>query len=107
MDLSSQPEFRRKVLETLFRRVPSGSVVSYADLAHMVGSPRAARAVGGAMAGNPLPIFIPCHRVVGRKGLGGFGPGLACKEWLLRLEGAWSADGVHRGRIDPAEALHP
>ena len=88
LDLTGLPPFRRHVLSTLARRVPAGSVVTYGKLAGWVGKPKAARAVGGAMAGNPLPIFVPCHRVIGTQGLCGFGPGLQHKKWLLQLEGA-------------------
>ena len=93
LDLADQPPFRRRVLETLARRVPAGRVVTYGELAALAGSPRAARAVGAAMAANPLPIFIPCHRVVARTGIGGFGPGLPSKRHLLRLEGVSCVEG--------------
>jgi len=79
--------FRRQVLLTLHDRVPRGHTVSYAQLAMMAGSPRAVRAVGSAMHVNPFPIAIPCHRVIAADGsLGGFGPGLLWKRWLLSLE---------------------
>lgn len=67
-------------------RIPFGRVMTYGDLARRLGSPRAARAVGQAMARNPVPILIPCHRVVARSGLGGYGLGLHLKARLLRLE---------------------
>jgi methylated-DNA-[protein]-cysteine S-methyltransferase len=87
LDLSHLPEFERRVLETL-RQVPFGEVVSYGELARRAGSPDAARAVGGAMRRNVLPIFVPCHRVTAADGtLGGFTGGLEKKRWLLRLEG--------------------
>ena len=80
--------FRRAVLEETMR-IPAGETRSYGWLARKVGSPRAARAVGRVMATNPLPIVVPCHRVVGSDGsLRGYGGGLAMKEALLRLEGA-------------------
>ena len=88
LDLGELTAFRRAVSLALRARVPAGTVVSYGDLAALVGRPRAARAVGRVMATNPLPIFIPCHRVVGSNGPGGFGPGLRCKRQLLRIEGA-------------------
>lgn len=67
--------------------VPYGETVSYADLADWIGKPGAARAVGNAEKSNPLPLFIPCHRVIGRDGrLVGFGGGLALKQKLLDLE---------------------
>lgn len=79
--------FHRKVLE-LLGEVPYGTVVTYGDLAARVGSPGAARAVGAAMAVNPLPIVLPCHRVVEASGgLGGYTGGLAIKQTLLRHEG--------------------
>ena len=69
--------------------IPYGSTVSYAQLAQAVGNPEAMRAVGAANGRNPLPIVLPCHRVIGADGaLVGFGGGLPVKEFLLRLEGA-------------------
>ncbi len=80
--------FRRTVLEHL-ALVPYGHTVSYRDLAVEVGNAGASRAVGSAMATNPIPIVLPCHRVLRTGGgLGGYGGGLAVKEYLLRLEGA-------------------
>jgi methylated-DNA-[protein]-cysteine S-methyltransferase len=81
--------FRRTVLERLFAEVPFGATVSYLDLAARAGNPRASRAVGTAMATNPLPIVVPCHRVLRTGGaLGGYGGGLDAKRRLLALEGA-------------------
>ncbi len=69
--------------------VPYGETISYGELARRIGRPGAARAVGGAMGANPVPILVPCHRVVPKAGgIGGFGPGKGWKEMLLRLEGA-------------------
>jgi len=69
--------------------IPYGSTVSYAQLAQAVGNPEAMRAVGAANGRNPLPIVLPCHRVIGADGaLVGFGGGLPVKHQLLRLEGA-------------------
>lgn len=69
--------------------IPYGSTWSYAELATRVGSPKAVRAVGSANGRNPLPIVLPCHRVIGSNGsLTGFGGGLPTKKWLLELEGA-------------------
>ncbi len=70
--------------------IPAGTVLTYGELARQLDT--AARAIGGACRGNPLPILIPCHRVVGRQGLGGYagevtGDPLAIKRWLLRHEG--------------------
>lgn len=70
-------------------RIPYGTTISYAALAQRVGKPSATRAVGAANGRNPLPIVLPCHRVIGADGaLIGFGGGLPMKEFLLRLEGA-------------------
>lgn len=81
--------FRRSVLERLYAEVPYGRTVSYLDLANLAGNPKASRAVGTAMATNPVPIVVPCHRVLRTGGaLGGYGGGLPAKEFLLRLEGA-------------------
>jgi methylated-DNA-[protein]-cysteine S-methyltransferase len=80
--------YRRAVLEEL-SRVPFGETVSYKDLAERTGNPKASRAVGTAMATNPIPIVVPCHRVLRSGGaLGGYGGGLDTKVWLLRHEGA-------------------
>lgn len=80
--------YRRTVLEAL-SEVPYGHTVSYKDLAERTGNPGASRAVGTAMATNPIPIVVPCHRVLRSGGaLGGYGGGVATKVWLLRLEGA-------------------
>lgn len=87
LDLDDLTPFRRAVSLALRASVPAGRVVTYGELAVIAGCPRAARAIGRVMATNPLPIFIPCHRVVGRTGPGGFGPGLRCKQQLLRVEG--------------------
>ena len=80
--------YRLAVLEEL-SRVPYGQTVSYRDLAERTGKPNASRAVGTAMATNPIPIVVPCHRVLRSGGaLGGYGGGLDTKVWLLRHEGA-------------------
>jgi methylated-DNA-[protein]-cysteine S-methyltransferase len=79
--------FRRTVLERLHAEVPYGRTVSYLDLATTVGNPKASRAVGTAMATNPIPIVVPCHRVLRTGGhLGGYGGGLDAKVKLLALE---------------------
>ena len=79
--------FRRAVLEETLR-IPRGETRTYGWLAERVGRPRAARAVGRVMATNPLPIVVPCHRVIGSDGsLRGYGTGLWMKEALLRAEG--------------------
>jgi methylated-DNA-[protein]-cysteine S-methyltransferase len=81
--------FRRAVLETLHREVHRGEVVTYGALARQAGSPRAVRAVGTACATNPVPIVVPCHRVLPASGrLGSYGGGPERKRVLLALEGA-------------------
>ena len=71
------------------RDIPYGETISYAELARRVGKPSAVRAVGAANGRNPLPIVVPCHRVIGADGsLTGFGGGLPTKRFLLELEGA-------------------
>jgi methylated-DNA-[protein]-cysteine S-methyltransferase len=78
--------FQKKVL-TALRRVPYGQTISYGELAKNIGNPKASRAVGQANARNPIPIVIPCHRVIGCKGkLTGFGGGIEVKQALLDLE---------------------
>ena len=80
--------FQRKVW-TALRKVPAGKTISYGALAERVGMPGAARAVGAANRTNPIPIIIPCHRVIGADGsLTGYAGGLHRKKWLLRHEGA-------------------
>ncbi|MBV9101456.1 MAG: methylated-DNA--[protein]-cysteine S-methyltransferase [Candidatus Dormibacteraeota bacterium] len=80
--------FGRRVLD-LTARIPYGEVSSYSDVARSIGAPRAARAVGNALGANPIPVVVPCHRVVRIGGdLGGYGGGLRRKEFLLSLEGA-------------------
>jgi methylated-DNA-[protein]-cysteine S-methyltransferase len=87
LDLSCGTEFQRAVWRRL-RRVRYGSHVTYAGLADSVGKPSATRAVGNAVGANPLPILIPCHRVLASDGgIGGFSAGLACKRKLLAIEG--------------------
>lgn len=79
---------REHVLRTLAELVPYGRTVSYQELAAMSGRPEAARAVGSIMGSNPVPLIVPCHRVLASGGgLGGFGPGLPAKRKLLVLEG--------------------
>jgi methylated-DNA-[protein]-cysteine S-methyltransferase len=71
------------------REIPYGATISYAELAKRVGNPKASRAVGLANGANPLPVIVPCHRVIGADGsLTGFGGGLPIKRHLLTLEGA-------------------
>ena len=80
-------DFQRQVWFTL-AEIPYGETISYAELARWVGRPTAFRAVGQANGANPLPIFLPCHRVVASGGkIGGYGGGLSLKRQLLALEG--------------------
>lgn len=82
----SGTEFQVSVLEAL-QEIPYGETVSYGEIARRIGRPRAVRAVGAANGRNPLPIVVPCHRVIGSTGdLTGFGGGLDTKEALLRME---------------------
>ena len=86
VDLSGVPAFERAALEVA-ARIPYGEVRSYKWIAEQLGQAAAARAVGGAMAGNPVPIIVPCHRVVRSDGgLGGYSFGLVRKETFLNLE---------------------
>ncbi|MDI9834137.1 methylated-DNA--[protein]-cysteine S-methyltransferase [Streptomyces sp. KAU_LT] len=88
LDWSLISGFNRQVLRELASSVPFGAVVGYGDLAGRVGQPGAAQAVGMAMGANPLPVVVPCHRVVeSGGGIGGFGGGLETKRKLLALEG--------------------
>jgi methylated-DNA-[protein]-cysteine S-methyltransferase len=88
VDLRGAAPFAQHVLDEL-ARVPYGQTTTYGTLAAKVGAPRAARAVGMVMNRNPIPIVLPCHRVVGANGsLTGYAGGLDVKERLLRLEGA-------------------
>ena len=87
VDLRPVPSFQRAVLEEL-ARVPYGATSTYGALAAAIDQPRAARAVGGALNRNPVPVVLPCHRVVGAGGkLVGYGGGLDRKRALLELEG--------------------
>jgi len=78
--------FRQQVWQAL-QMIPFGKTVSYIDIATQVGNPKASRAIGQANHYNPVPIIVPCHRVINRSGkLGGYGGGLWRKEWLLAHE---------------------
>lgn len=80
--------FQRAVWDAL-RTIRFGCTTSYADIAQRIGNPRSVRAVGAANGANPIPIIVPCHRVIGSDGtLTGFGGGLGRKQWLLEHEGA-------------------
>lgn len=88
--------FEQAVYEALLT-VPPGETVSYGELAEMAGYPRAARAVGNAMAANPIPVVVPCHRVIRSDGtMGRYGNDPAWKERLLLHEG-WAGSGVKTG----------
>lgn len=88
LDWSLASAFHTRVLTALAHTVRYGQVTGYQDLAQKVGEPGAARAVGVAMGANPLPVVVPCHRVVeSGGGIGGFGGGLETKRALLALEG--------------------
>lgn len=88
LDLSGATDFQRKVWETT-RLIPYGETRSYAWVAEQIKKPKALRAVGQALGRNPLPIIVPCHRVVASNGkLGGFTGGTEVKKRLLYLEGA-------------------
>ena len=79
--------FQRDVWNELLR-IPYGGTISYAELARRIGRPSAVRAVGAANGANPIPVIIPCHRVIGANGtLTGYGGGIERKQWLLALEG--------------------
>jgi methylated-DNA-[protein]-cysteine S-methyltransferase len=87
LDLSQGTPFQRQVWQALLE-IPRGETRSYRWVAERIGRPGSARAVGQAVGANPLPIVVPCHRVVASNGgLGSYGGGLALKETLLRLEG--------------------
>ncbi len=88
----SGTDFQVSVLEAL-QEIPYGETVSYGEIAKRIGRPKAVRAVGAAKGRNPLPIVVPCHRVIGSTGdLTGFGGGLDTKEALLRHEAEHTRD---------------
>lgn len=82
--------FQRRVWAAL-RRIPAGTTTTYGALAAAIGRPTAVRAVGLANGSNPIPIVVPCHRVIGADGaLAGYGGGIARKRWLLEHERSWA-----------------
>ncbi|NUR49387.1 MAG: methylated-DNA--[protein]-cysteine S-methyltransferase [Hamadaea sp.] len=84
--LTSGPQ--QRVLRTLYETVPFGSTITYGDLAERSGLPDgSARLVGQIMGSNPIPVVVPCHRVLASDGLGGYGPGIELKRRILVLEG--------------------
>ena len=83
-------DFQKKVWDNL-RKIPYGETISYGELANRMGDKNLMRAVAAANGANPIPIIIPCHRVIGADGsLTGYGSGLDVKRKLLELEGSWS-----------------
>jgi methylated-DNA-[protein]-cysteine S-methyltransferase len=107
IDWTGTSPAQRQVLDVLFRTVGHGATVTYGELAHRAGaSPDGvslpARTIGGIMGSNPIPVIVPCHRVVAGNGLGGYsgGTGIEVKRWLLIFEGAlpatldWTAAGI-------------
>ena len=86
IDWRGVPAFDRAVL-TAIRAIPAGDAWTYGEVAEAIGKPGAARAVGGALGRNRVPVIVPCHRVVAARGLGGFGLGLDAKRALLAAEG--------------------
>ena len=86
LDLSSGTRFQISVWRELLK-IPYGTVTTYGEVAKRVGNSHAARAVGNAVGANPLPITVPCHRVVASNGLGGYSGGMEIKKSLLRTEG--------------------
>jgi methylated-DNA-[protein]-cysteine S-methyltransferase len=103
VDLSPLTPFQRKVLGVT-ARVPYGELITYATVAHNTGNDKAYRAAAGAIGDNPIPIVVPCHRVVASDGtLGGYAGGLEAKRHLLKLErgvavppGGWPPAHLHR-----------
>ena len=101
LDLSGATAFQGRIFERLVH-IPYGRIVSYGDIADELGYPGAARAVGQAVGANPLPIIVPCHRVVWSDGkLGGYSGGLHRKVTLLEIEGV-DVDGAR-----PGSRVHP
>lgn len=87
-------DFQKEVWEAV-SHIPYGQTASYGEIAHLIGKPKASRAVGAANGANPIPIVIPCHRVIGSDGsLTGYGGGLALKSRFLALEGILPAPAV-------------
>lgn len=96
VDLGDVSESTRAVLTTLYDAVGHGETITYGELAARSGTDVPARGIGAIMGANPIPIIVPCHRVLASDGLGGYsggvlGEGLATKRWLLQLEGTLPA----------------
>jgi methylated-DNA-[protein]-cysteine S-methyltransferase len=101
LDLEAATEFQREVYSELVK-VPYGRVTTYGELADAVARPDAARAVGQAVGANPIPIIIPCHRVVAADSrLGGFSGGLPAKAALLRIEKVDVEGETESSRVHP------
>jgi O-6-methylguanine DNA methyltransferase len=94
INLGHRSAFERAVLQSV-RGIQRGSTATYSELAARFGTPKAARAVGNALHHNPVPLFVPCHRVVAESGLGGFSWGVDVKRKLLLLEGVRSQSVNH------------
>lgn len=95
LDLQGSP-FQLRVWQEL-QKIPAGATVSYQELAKRIGQPRASRAVGQACGANPVPLIIPCHRVIASDGsLGGYSSGLERKRWLLNHEGVKGEEAKRR-----------
>jgi methylated-DNA-[protein]-cysteine S-methyltransferase len=87
VDWSLTDGVTRRVLRTLFETVPYGHTVTYGELAERCAVPGGARLIGQIMGSNPVPIIVPCHRVLAADGLGGYGPGIELKRRILVMEG--------------------
>lgn len=87
LDFSAGTEFQRAVWQAM-QKIPAGQTRSYGEIARLIGRPKAVRAVGGACGANPIPVLVPCHRVLAANGkIGGFSGGLDWKRLLLEREG--------------------
>ena len=110
LDLSTGTDFQRSVWNAL-REIPVGKTKSYAEIARAIGRPRAVRAIGQACGANPIPVLVPCHRVIAADGgPGGFSAGLDWKRKLLAMERAcgWGSPGTgNRPRGTIGESLAP
>ncbi len=96
LEFNGSTAFQKRVWEAT-RRIPYGETRTYGEIAREAGSPGAARAAGRALGANPIPIIVPCHRVVGSDGsLTGFGGGLEMKKRLLEMERALGQMSTHR-----------
>jgi methylated-DNA-[protein]-cysteine S-methyltransferase len=84
---SASPFVNSQKILAAIEQIPYGKTIAYSEVASAIGKPGAARAVGAVCRSNPIPILIPCHRVVGQTSLGGYTPGIHLKQFLLRLEG--------------------